>query len=414
MVQQALLDGGERVKNKKKRLAMWQMIVGLVLCGILLVTFFLPRHSLDAERIGKIFSETLQDNMEGLLGDFYGMAGGEEIEDSVAGAVNEGMEELERQGIPNHISGFYIMTHFTLRGVFSTLRAYIIFFLLVLAGLVTVILLAGFGKISKWFPISMVWTLMLMEAAYLVVILFVMPEKAGSSMPGIMGMDISHAGGKLAKQLIWSLHSWGYYIELGTVVLLTVWSICCCIPSRKNESAQLQPMPDEPPGLQDLPPVMPVSSMPNENSGLQDLPPVMPVSSMPNGTSGLQDIPPVIPSQQMGEDLFITMPEQRITGEIIGVSGTMQGAEIVLNPGENLIVGRDPSVCQLILENAKISRKHFQVGYNQAAEKYHIECYSKNGVHLSDNRTIMAFQGLDVERGTKIVLADGKEVLLLK
>lgn len=382
----------------KRRLSMLQMIIGLVLCGMLLTTFFLPRYSLDAEKMGKVYSKMFGDSMKGVLGDFYEAVGKNEIEKMVSEAVDGTIEELEKQGIPNHLSGFYIVTHFNLQGFMAIVRVYIVFSLLVVAVLLTGILLAGFGKMTKWISISMVWLLFLLESAYLVAVIFVVPTKAGSSMPNIMGMDLSNAGGKLVRQLIWSLHGLGFYIELASVVLLLAWSIWCCISFGRKEKVQPQPMP----------------AMAYETSEPQDLSPVMPISAIPQEASEPQALPPVMPMPQIDETLFVTMPEQRITGRIVGVVGTIMGAEIILNPGENITVGRDPSSCQLILENAKISRKHFQIGYNQATEKYHIECYSKNGVHLSDNRTVMAFQGMDVEHGTKIVLADGKEILLLK
>jgi pSer/pThr/pTyr-binding forkhead associated (FHA) protein len=90
------------------------------------------------------------------------------------------------------------------------------------------------------------------------------------------------------------------------------------------------------------------------------------------------------------------------------------GANIMVNSGEHIMIGRDPAMCQLILSDAMVSRKHCLVSFNAATEQYHIECYSKNGIYLSDNRKILEGQSAEAARGTRLTLADGREVLELE
>lgn len=108
-----------------------------------------------------------------------------------------------------------------------------------------------------------------------------------------------------------------------------------------------------------------------------------------------------------------TIPTQK-NGGLEVLNGCMAGAKLEIVPGEQIIVGRDPAVSELVLMNAKVSRKHFVMKFEAQKDGYQIFCYSKNGLLLSDGRTIREKQTAFVKRGTVIILADGAEQLRLR
>lgn len=101
-------------------------------------------------------------------------------------------------------------------------------------------------------------------------------------------------------------------------------------------------------------------------------------------------------------------------GTIRIVKGSLRGAEITCNPGEKIVVGRDPSSCNLILSHPKISRKHLVIQYAAGSGCYELYCFSKNGVGLSTGGRIGMSQSASIAKGTKLVLADGEEVMVLE
>lgn len=429
----------------RKGLTMWQMAAGLVLCGLILIAAFLPRYSLNAGRIGKACGTFVQKNVKGLLGGLYdGKSEADAIEKEVTEELEDIIDEMDKKGVPYRFSDFYIATHSMQQILFKIeddedyetpedmmkdleenldtdksarqmksfiknynyMRIYVISLFVLAVLLLSGILLAGLGKLTKWISIALAWVLLLLEVSYVIVAAVILPAKIGEAMPNFMGFDLSAAGSMVSRQLLWCLHGSGFYLGLISAVMFLAWSIWACVSSGKKKKAAEIPSAMPPIPAAGMSPLQPIQEMEAAVPPLQPAgKPVKMPPPLPAGSVKMQ--PPI------GEDLFMTMPEQGLTGRILGVSGTIMGAEILLSGGEKIIVGRDPAVSQLILEDAKVSRKHCLIQYNSATGRYHVECYSKNGVHLSDNRTIAAFQSAEVDRGTKITMADGKEVLLL-
>lgn len=123
-----------------------------------------------------------------------------------------------------------------------------------------------------------------------------------------------------------------------------------------------------------------------------------------------QSAAPEINQWKMNGDMI---PPQG-NGGLEALHGCMAGAKLDCAPGEQIVVGRDPAVSELVLMNAKVSRRHFVMQYEAQKGGYQIFCYSKNGLSLSDGRTIGEKQTAFVKKGTVISLADGAEQLRLR
>ncbi len=100
-------------------------------------------------------------------------------------------------------------------------------------------------------------------------------------------------------------------------------------------------------------------------------------------------------------------------GKICGVAGGLSGAEVEVKDGDTIIIGRDPQMSHLIIEDNRVSRKHCGVQYDSGLGKYIVECYSQNGVQLSNNQIVGPSQRVMVEPGTSLLFSDGREVLSL-
>lgn len=96
-------------------------------------------------------------------------------------------------------------------------------------------------------------------------------------------------------------------------------------------------------------------------------------------------------------------------GKITGVSGQYSGQSIQMSAGEEIIVGRDPKYCMLVLEYPKISRRHCGIRYDMTSGKYQVIDYSSNGTRLSDGTILSASQYTPVAPGSVLYLGNARE-----
>lgn len=102
---------------------------------------------------------------------------------------------------------------------------------------------------------------------------------------------------------------------------------------------------------------------------------------------------------------------QSMEGKIIGIEGTFKDAVIEIRPGESIVVGRDPAQAQIVLQNAKVSRKHFMITMDSSGQFASITCYSKNGMTVGNNQYLQEGMTLQINGRQRIMMAGGNEVL---
>ena len=100
-------------------------------------------------------------------------------------------------------------------------------------------------------------------------------------------------------------------------------------------------------------------------------------------------------------------------GVLIAESGEYAGAEFELSDGETLVLGRDPAMCSIVLEDRNISRQHCSIRYSAAEGKYYVTDLSSNGTFLEDGIRLQPQTEIAVERGEKVVLSNQKEIFTL-
>ncbi len=94
-------------------------------------------------------------------------------------------------------------------------------------------------------------------------------------------------------------------------------------------------------------------------------------------------------------------------GSLTGISGVYEGAIFRIDAGENITIGRDPKVSQIVVdENCElVSRRHCTVRGNAAERNYSVTDHSTNGTFINGNR-LPKDEEISVPKGTVITLGD--------
>ena len=97
---------------------------------------------------------------------------------------------------------------------------------------------------------------------------------------------------------------------------------------------------------------------------------------------------------------------QTPSGGLICVSGENIGVMIPLPGDKRVRIGRDSSVCEFVISDAKVSRTHCEIVYMPAVKKYRITDLSSNGTFRED--------GSRLEKGKEYYFNPGEQVLIGK
>ena len=103
-----------------------------------------------------------------------------------------------------------------------------------------------------------------------------------------------------------------------------------------------------------------------------------------------------------------------LSGTLVGVKGTCAGYAFTLNPGEEVIIGKDARVASVVIDPAykEVSRKHVGVMYDAGRDQYRVVDYSSNGTWANGSR-LTAGQPVYLPHGTELKLANGKNIFHL-
>lgn len=95
------------------------------------------------------------------------------------------------------------------------------------------------------------------------------------------------------------------------------------------------------------------------------------------------------------------------SGIITFLSGSCAGYQIPVNGGEEILIGKDPSQCSVVIDRkyTKVSRKHCGVRYDSMQGIYLVTDYSTNGTRIVGGEKLMPNSTSYLERGTSINLA---------
>ena len=102
------------------------------------------------------------------------------------------------------------------------------------------------------------------------------------------------------------------------------------------------------------------------------------------------------------------------TGTLIGLNGSCAGYNFDLTSGEEIIIGKDAKVSQVVIDPAykEISRKHVGVCYDLIRDQYRVVDYSSNGTWANGSKLVSG-QEVYLPHGTELKLANDKNTFRL-
>lgn len=119
------------------------------------------------------------------------------------------------------------------------------------------------------------------------------------------------------------------------------------------------------------------------------------------------------------EEVNVEPPEEsrtslKLGGVLVGEKGTCAGYKFDLNPGEEIIIGKDAKVASVVIDPAykEISRKHVGVTYDIVRDQYCVVDYSSNGTWANGSK-LTAGKAVYLPHGTELELANAKNRFLL-
>ena len=89
-----------------------------------------------------------------------------------------------------------------------------------------------------------------------------------------------------------------------------------------------------------------------------------------------------------------------VAGEYLGVALPLEKSSDVL------VIGRDASVCNLVLTGAKISRKHCEISYNPIRGNYRVVDSSTNGTYIKGGVRLEKDRPMELAPGTVLYLGN--------
>lgn len=96
---------------------------------------------------------------------------------------------------------------------------------------------------------------------------------------------------------------------------------------------------------------------------------------------------------------------------IIGIQGEYAGAEIFMESGKAIIVGRDPSKCNLVFNSKGVSRLHLEITYSQ--DRFRVTDHSTYGTFDLEQGQLPKDKTVFVKPGSSLKLGTGNDVLRL-
>lgn len=100
-------------------------------------------------------------------------------------------------------------------------------------------------------------------------------------------------------------------------------------------------------------------------------------------------------------------------GHIIFTAGQYIGKVIDITGYEELVAGRNPKECQIVLEEPQISRIHCSIVYDANTEEYIVLNQSKNGMFFDNHKVMEKGREYRLAPKTKIGLAKGTVEFIL-
>lgn len=108
-------------------------------------------------------------------------------------------------------------------------------------------------------------------------------------------------------------------------------------------------------------------------------------------------------------------PARTVNAKIKGVEGQLKNQTFDLSDGNEVVLGRDPSVCNIVFDQfqTSISRRHCAIRYIPSTDTYILTNFSKNGVTCNNGQTVVANASITLTHGSVFALGNGDNKFFL-
>lgn len=105
---------------------------------------------------------------------------------------------------------------------------------------------------------------------------------------------------------------------------------------------------------------------------------------------------------------------QELTGAMICIQGAALGSMLSLRSDVKVLIGRDASVCDYVVADPRVSRKHMEITYVGALNQYCVVDCSSNGTFVQDGKRLSRQKEYYLMPGTELCFGQGNNRYKLK
>lgn len=122
--------------------------------------------------------------------------------------------------------------------------------------------------------------------------------------------------------------------------------------------------------------------------------------------SGQPETPPVQPEVPGGTDTVYA----KNAGSIMWTLGDYSGYSFPVNPGEEIVIGRDPSISNIIIDQkyTTVSKRHCSVRFDPNTQLYTVVDYSSNGTFINGGIKLESYKPLQLASDTVVSIGNGE------
>ncbi|MBR1692239.1 MAG: LytTR family transcriptional regulator DNA-binding domain-containing protein [Lachnospiraceae bacterium] len=118
-------------------------------------------------------------------------------------------------------------------------------------------------------------------------------------------------------------------------------------------------------------------------------------------------------SSDTGEKAFLSEPEDDNFGNLLCISGPYAGKLVKLVPEQEILIGRDGDICDIVFNLPRISRQHLRLIFHNYKRCYEVMDLSTNGTYMNGEIRLERNVRYEIEMGQTLYLGDGITVLKL-
>lgn len=117
-----------------------------------------------------------------------------------------------------------------------------------------------------------------------------------------------------------------------------------------------------------------------------------------------------VPDCQITQSLALN---RGITGALVCTKGTFLGSIIRFYADCDITIGRDGTICDIVINLPQISRKHCAIIYHSTSNTYELTDYSHNGIYLTDGERLTKDKPYVLKPGTAIHFGNDETIYRL-